>query len=201
MENEYNINLMPHQWEEFNGDYFVAEQFLFMKEKYNIKTAVELGTCLGSSAIWFAKNFEKVITIEISVGYASIANKRIIKENLENIQLYVGDTVAVLPEIIHDINDDSIFFIDSHWGNECPMLKELQIIAKRGIKPVIVIHDFKVPNEPALGFDDIHGQPFEWAWIKPYIDAIYGVDGYLYYYNSNEKSTEIKRGVIYICKL
>ena len=39
---------------------------------------------------------------------------------------------------------------------------------------------------------------FEFDWIKPKLEMIYGVDGYDYYYNTDATATEIKRGLIYI---
>jgi len=189
--------LMPHQMEAFNGDTFIEEEFLRLRDKFNLTTAVELGTCLGSTAIWLAKYFKTVFTIEINSTLADIARERFLEENCNAI-LLVGNTISVLPTITHKIKNDSIWFIDSHWYNVCPMQEELKIIAAAKIKPVIAIHDFKIPDEPALGYDSIDGQPFEIDWIKPRLDEIYGYGKYSFHYNSEKKSTEIRRGIIYL---
>ena len=195
MINKNEINLMTHQLEEFNGDYHISKNFLKLREKFNITHAVELGTCLGSTSIWLGKNFTKVDTIEINVDFGQIAKERFIEANLHNISLHIGNTTDILPLI--SIDDNSIIFIDSHWYDVCPMIEELTIIALKGIKPVIAIHDFYVPEEN-LGYDEIHGQPFTKEWISEYIINIYGENGYDFYYNSDEESTDIKRGIIYI---
>jgi hypothetical protein len=195
MINRNEINLMPHQWEEFNGDYYISQNFLKLKEKFNLTHAVELGTCLGSTAIWLSKNFTKVDTIEINQEFGQIAKERFIEANLHNITLHIGNTTDILPTI--NITDNAIIFIDSHWYDVCPMLQELTIIANKQIKPVIAIHDFYVPDEH-LGYDEIHGQPFTKEWISQYFINIYGENGYDFYYNSDEQSTDIKRGIIYI---
>ena len=39
---------------------------------------------------------------------------------------------------------------------------------------------------------------YEWDWIKASIEAIYGADGYVVTYNSQDKSTGAMRGVIFI---
>ena len=196
MINRNEINLMPHQWEEFNGDYYISQNFIKLKEQFNISHAVELGTCLGSTAIWLGKNFTKVDTIEINQDFGNIAKERIIESALDNVSIHIGNTTDILPLI--SIEDNSIIFIDSHWYDICPMLEELRIIADKRIKPVIAIHDFLVPNEHNLGYDFIHNQSFNIEWITPYINAIYGKEGYNYYYNSDLESTDIKRGIIYI---
>jgi hypothetical protein len=191
-----HIRLMPFQWEAFNGDTFIQNEFINLKERFNITTALELGTCLGSTAIWLSQNFDNVITIEINEQYAEIASERLTEAGCENTTLYVSSTTDALPSI--ELDDNTIIFIDSHWLEICPMQQELEIIAQKNIRPVIAIHDFYVPNEPTLGYDSINGQVFDFEWIKSKVDAIYGEDGYEFYYNSDAESTEIKRGIIYI---
>lgn len=198
MQKKEAINLMPFQWDAFNADHFIQKEFLRLRDVFNLKMAVELGTCLGSSSLWMAKNYERVVTIEINKQFAEVAKERFDRENMQNIELIVGDTVQVLPTVIGRIGNDSIWLADSHWYSHCPLLDELRIIATAGIKPVIAIHDFLIPDEPELGYDSYGGQPFNFEWIKPSIEAIYGVDGYDYYYNSAEKSAGAKRGIIYL---
>jgi hypothetical protein len=193
MEKYSDIQLMPHQWEAFNGDTFIQENFLKLKEKFHINTAIELGTCLGSTALWLSDHFWHVFTIEVNPTFAQIAKERL--EGCPNVMLIVGDSTEELPKI--EFDDNTIIFIDSHWYDVCPMIQELTIIADKKVKPVIAIHDFYVPNEN-LGYDEIHGQPFTMMWINQYIINIYGENGFDYYYNSTSESTEIKRGIVYI---
>jgi hypothetical protein len=194
MEKYNDIQLMPHQWEAFNGDTFIQENFLTLKYFYDIDTAIELGTCLGSTALWLADNFDHVFTIEVNPTFAEVAKERL--EGKSNVTLIVGDTTEELPKI--NFFDNTIIFIDSHWYEVCPMKQELNIIANSGAMPIIAIHDFYVPDEPNLGYDSINGQRFDIEWIKPELDAIYGEIGYDYCYNDDKHSTEIKRGIIYI---
>ena len=184
--------LMPFQMESFNGDYFVREEFLKLKSEFDILNVVETGTCLGSTTIFFSQNFENVHSVEINNEYLNIA-----RERNPNANYYLGSSDQLLPQIIEKLNGKTIFFLDAHWENHCPLLNELNCIATMQNKPIIVIHDFNVPNT-SLGFDSYNGQVFNYEWIKPKLDAIYGIDNYKFYYNSDEKSTEVKRGVIYI---
>ena len=185
-------NLMPFQLESFNGDYFVKEEFLKIKEKYDVKNVVETGTCLGSSTIFFTENFENVHSIEINSEYLNIAKERNPKANY-----YLGSSDIVLPSIISSLVGKTVFFLDAHWEKHCPLLNELDCIASMTEKPIIVIHDFFVPNSN-LGYDTYYGQAFDFQWIKEKLDSIYGRENYEYFYNSDEKSTEVKRGLIYI---
>ena len=195
--------LMPFQDNPFNNDTFVCEEFLKLKEKFNIKTAIETGSCLYSTTKWLGNNFDSVFTAEINEEFAKWGRHKV--EAMPNVHTYISDSVEFIKGLKRalDIHGNAIFFLDAHWGDFCPLLAELAAIADGKFhsifnNPVIAIHDFKVPNEPNLGYDSIHGQPFDFEWIKPSLEAIYGVDGYEYYYNSDATSTEIKRGLIYI---
>lgn len=209
--------LMPFQDLPFNGDTFVQEEFLKLKDKFDINSVVETGSCLYSTSKWLGENFERVCTIEINPDFAKHGIHKV--TNMLNVTPFLGSSVEYLNNTLLPLTsipvfskDNIIYFLDAHWNDDCPLLQELEAISKineqrkfvcdlhklQFQQPIIVIHDFKVPNESQLGYDSIHGQPFEFDWIKPYIQDIYGVDGYDYYYNSNETSTEIKRGVIYI---
>jgi hypothetical protein len=184
--------LMPFQMESFNGDHFVREEFLKLKNEFDVKNVVETGTCFGSSTIFFTQNFENVHSIEINNDYLNVAKERNPMANY-----YLGSSDQILPSILPTLNGKTIFFLDAHWENHCPLLNELSCIATMHNKPIIVIHDFYVPNTN-LGYDSYGGQVFNYEWIKPRLDLIYGIDGYDYYYNSDEKSTEVKRGLIYV---
>lgn len=199
-------NLMPFQDQPFNGDTFVQAEFLKLKDKFNIDRVIETGSCLYSTTKWLGENFESVKTIEINEDYSKYGIHKV--KDMPNVTAIVGvssvewlNQVASVyesnPYIIH--NFLHLFFLDAHWEENCPLLEELEAISKLRTtqKPVIVIHDFKVPNQN-LGYDTYNGQPFELDWIKSKLEMIYGVNGYDYYYNSEETSTEIKRGLIYI---
>jgi hypothetical protein len=87
-----------------------------------------------------------------------------------------------------------LLFLDAHWEASCPLLDELAAIAESGMKPIIAIHDFKVPNKD-FGFDSYNGQDYTWDWIAPSIEKIYGKD-FKHYYNTVAEGA--KRGCVFI---
>ena len=193
--NTHEPLLMPFQEKPFNADVQIQKEFLKLKKKYGLTCAIETGGCLGYTTMWLAENFERVKSIELNSTYYAIATNRL--SNHKNVQVVMGDSAVSLHPILSDVEDDTIFFLDGHWQNSVPLESELQQIASVGIKPVITIHDFQVPDHPELGFDEYNGQPFSFEWLKPRFDAIYGENGYERYYNS--KAEGAKRGIIYIC--
>lgn len=179
----------------FEGDTILEEMFRELIYENRIDLVIETGTFRGATARKLATMCPQVVTIESS-------NENFKKASSVNSYprpIYVfGDSVELLPATIFEFkgSDKTLFFLDAHWEANNPLLKELEIIALTGLKPFIVIHDFKVPNHPDLGFDSYGGQDYEWDWIAESIKRIYGEGGFAVYYNSD--ATGAKRGVIFI---
>lgn len=188
--------VMPKQGTPLNGDVYACNEFLKLKEKFNVNKVVELGSCVFGSTKFFAENFTDVITVEISPEYRNVGLER--TKGLTNIESLLGDSVAMLPLMLSKCDDRTICFIDSHWYDNFPLIDELKLIKESGLIPIIIVHDCLVPNEPNLGYDSYNGVDISYATMKPYLDSIYGEDGYDYHYNTDAESTLVKRGLIYI---
>lgn len=189
--------LMPFQDQPFNGDTTITREFLALKKKFDIKVAIETGTCLGYTTLWLAENFDKVKSIEYNADYLAIAQNRL--KDMYNVELIHGKSQLNLPSLLGD-GERTIFFLDAHWGSECPLEEELDIITWSThcspTQPIIAIHDFQVPDNPDLGYDNYKEQPFTFEWVKPKFDAIYGQGKYNHYYNSELEGAQ--RGIIYV---
>lgn len=179
----------------FESDNIMADRIKKLIKDFNIDLVIEGGTYLGGTARRFAMMCKEVCTIEINLEYFTRAKRTL--ELCHNVTQFFGSTVEILPNILQVYkNKNILWFCDSHWEQHNPMLEELAIIHKSGIKPVIAIHDFKVPGHPELGFDTYKDIVYEWEWIRPSIEKIYGVDGYVKEYNSAAEGA--KRGIVYL---
>jgi len=193
-------DLMQFQMEPFNGDKFVQLEFAKLSHSYPDAVAIETGTCLGSSTLYLAKHFRIVYTIEFVQEYMDIAKKRALEAEIDNIVFIKGSSAEQLPSLLfsHAFEKPVVFFLDAHWENHCPLETELMAIAVSGIKvPIIVIHDWKVPNESGLGYDSYNGIDFETSWISALLDKIYPT-GWTAKYNTEQNSMGARRGVIYL---
>ena len=191
--------LMPNQFEPFNGDTFIEQEFLALKKRFKIDTVVETGTCFGGTTQFLGKHFKRVISIELNAEYLQIARIRI--GNLHNIHLYAGATEKILIKVLAKeapVNNNTLFYLDAHWETHCPLQDELSIIAAHRLKPVIAIHDFQVPDQPGLAFNSFAGQPFTFEWLNSSFDNIYGKNNYEHYYNTEAHSTALRIGIIYL---
>lgn len=188
--------LMFKQQGAFNMDTFVQAEFKKLQKEFGLNVCIETGTCLGYTSAFLSTLFKEVRTVEISDKFLNIAKTNRLNA-LPNVKCNLGSSSDLMPKLLEGCGNDTMIFLDAHWGVEhCPLKEELQGIANSGIEPCIAIHDFVVPNHPELGFDSFKGQPFTYEWLKEDIDAIYGEGNYNYYYNS--QATEVKRGLIYI---
>lgn len=175
--------LMPFQEYPWNGDHFIAEEVLRLKEAHGLSHAFETGTCLGSTTIWLAEKFGFVTSTEVHVPYKAIAMARMSTQSpKENWMLLGGDASKLLADLDESIGMDTLCFLDAHWGPNCPLLNELETIASAKVKPCILIHDFQVPGTD-FGFDKMpDGRPFNLDLIKGHLDAIYGEGKWEYRY-------------------
>lgn len=180
--------------EGFEGDTIMRDRFERLITDYKIDLVIEGGTYLGGTTRQLAKMVAHIITIEVNAVH--YARARTILKDLTNVHQMLGSTVDLLPIVLEGLQRNVLIFLDSHWLDHNPLLEELDIIYKSGLKPVIAIHDFKVPGQLDLGFDTYKDIVYEWSWIKPNVERIYGVDGYIAEYNS--KAVGAKRGVVYL---
>lgn len=173
--------LMPYQEYPWNGDGYLAAEVLRLKALHGLNCAVETGMCLGSTTSWLAEHFHSTVTCEINEDYARIGNARC--GHLPGVRIFIHPSPMVvgLQHPSHDGNR-CLYFLDAHWGPNCPLLDELDAIAAANAKPCIVIHDFQVPGTD-FGFDKMpDGRPFNLDLITAHLDAIYGENGWKHNY-------------------
>lgn len=77
---------------------------------------------------------------------------------------------SFIPEILEtpDLNENlSFFFLDAHGkGFEWPLKQEIEQITNRLSKAIILIDDFKVPNNPQFVYDKYGGQECGMSFIR-----------------------------------
>jgi hypothetical protein len=186
----------------YEGDTFIHEELRKLCNKFKVGFIFETGSYRGATSKKLSELANVVNTVEIKQENYDIAVQEL--KDFHNVGIDLGNSVDVLKKNLPSIIDilsippvgNILFFLDAHWESYNPLLDELKIIAEHKLKPVIFIHDFKVPDRPDLGFDSYMGQDYDFEWIKPSLDEIYGKNGYEYHYNS--EASGAKRGVIYI---
>jgi FkbM family methyltransferase len=130
------------------------ELIIQLQQNYDLLYFVETGTYYGATALWAAQHFQKVITIEFSQEiYNQVSSQY---QNLEGIEFLFGDTREQLTKIVPQFKKPCLFWLDAHWsgGNtygandECPLIEELEIIARTEVEHFIIIDDARLFLSP-----------------------------------------------------
>lgn len=182
-------------------DLFVYHEFKMLIQNFNIKKIIETGTYYGWSTIKLSEFGLPVKTIEFSEENYNIAKKNIEEKKINNVDIVLGSSPIVLNEIINENEEGILLFLDAHWHNYWPIHDELKVCIEKKIKPVIVIHDFYVPDgngKAKFGYDSYGGQNLDYQYIEKYLLMIYGENSFDYYYNNKIESVD--SGLIYIHK-
>lgn len=187
----------------FSKDIEVWQQFCELFKQFERNVIIETGTYLGQSTIDLAK-LAPVYTTEIRKEYQDQAKERC-KDAPNPIIFLLGDSAEILQDAILKLvkNEKPIIFLDAHWYGDNILARELKVLsefyANKEVKPVMIMHDFKVPGHPEYGWDSYNGQAFEWSVVKPYIEKLYGKDGFDHCYNRKYCNTaNHKRGCLFI---
>lgn len=181
----------------FEGDTILAESVRELCAKNNITWIIETGTFRGATTRHLSQWAERVDTIEVVPTNQALAIEA--TRNCPNVTHHLGSSDVVLEDILKaykrkGARPNLFCFLDAHWEAHNPLLNELAVLARYNWKPVILIHDFRNPNNPELGYDQYGDIIYEWSWIKESIEKIYGVDGFDFWYN--QEAVGAKRGVI-----
>ncbi|GCL40005.1 hypothetical protein SR1949_51370 [Sphaerospermopsis reniformis] len=122
--------------------------------KYRIKTFVETGTYMGNTIQAVSRNFRRLYSIELSEELYQ--NARFKFANQPHISLYQGDSSVVLPQIIENIEEPVLFYLDAHYSGgitscgdkDTPILTELTNILNHPLKHqhIILIDDARCFN-------------------------------------------------------
>jgi hypothetical protein len=120
---------------------------LWMRDTFGINTFIETGTLRAETAVWASKQFKRVVTIE---GFEPVYAKA--KENfghIKNIEFMLGDSRAIIPQLLKALKEPVIFWLDAHYcgpetfgkGAECPVMEEIAAVNGTSIPHFVLVDD------------------------------------------------------------
>ncbi len=118
-----------------------------IRQEYNYEVLVETGTYLGYMISAQKKNFKRIFSIEISDVLYERASRKF--KNNKHIKLIHGDSGEKLAEVMKELKEPAIFWLDGHYSGgitekgelNCPIWNELDSIFENGNKHIILIDD------------------------------------------------------------
>jgi predicted O-methyltransferase YrrM len=129
---------------------------------------LELGTSLGLSSSFMSLGApsSKIITIEGCPNISALAEKNFHALNLQNIKLINGNFDNELPEVLKDLTQIDLLFVDGNHQRE-PTIKYFEQCLTKAV------------NETVFVFDDIHwseGMEEAWNYIRNHPSVTLSVD-------------------------
>ena len=114
------------------------------------RCCVETGTYMGDSTLVLAEHFDLVHTIELSEKWFAYSKDRL--KTHCNVMCHQGDSASVMERLVADIEEPAFFFLDAHFAGgdtafgaeEVPLIRELDALASRKQKDIIVIDDLRL---------------------------------------------------------
>ena len=108
---------------------------------------VETGTYEGEMVEAMRTHFAKVYSVELSPEHFKRAAERFAAH--ENVEIIFGDSALMLPDVLMDITEPALFWLDGHYsaGNtakgdtETPILSELDVILRHVVKGHVILVD------------------------------------------------------------
>jgi hypothetical protein len=138
-----------------NGSMNRKRLFVELLAKYDFSCVIETGTYLGDSAGYFADASKITVhSSEINPLLHSLAKVRL--KGKPGIHLVRSDSRKFLLEMSGNpdvVRKECFFYLDAHWGKDCPLAEEISIIASRWREFVVMVDDFQVPGDPGYAYD------------------------------------------------
>jgi hypothetical protein len=138
----------------FNGQHLRKEIFTSLLSIFNFKLIVETGTYLGHTTGFLAERSGlPVHTAELDPRFFALAKTRL--SNVPNIYQELIDSRQLIARLGNEMGTDGAFFyLDAHWYDDLPLKEEIALICDHWKHFVIMIDDFRVPDDEGYGYDD-----------------------------------------------
>lgn len=166
--------MVPQQHYALDDPYFVS-RLKRLIYKYPIDYIVETGVNEGKSTFQLSYMAPFVLGIDIDPVCVAVTDDRLTDYEAYNYELIIGSSPDILKQVVPELPDTTLFFLDAHWGEHVTHHWVLpdEIMSLRPGKGVIALHDIKVPGKD-FGYDSYEHEGkikvFEYESIKEYLD-------------------------------
>jgi hypothetical protein len=159
----------------FKGQTGRLAVFAALRPIVNPGFILETGTCYGTTTELLAESGLPVVTIESNARNYAFARARL--RRFANVQLWLGDSrIGALRALdLHrtTLGARPLFaYLDAHWNEDLPLAEELDVVFTRCPNPVVMVDDFRVPDDPGYGYDDFGpGKALDQSYIAPAVET------------------------------
>ena len=139
------------------------------RRRFQPRVFVETGTFAGEMIAAVGRRFDRVFSIELDPGWHARAVERF--RALPHVTLLQGDSGDRLPEVLAQIQQPALFWLDAHYSGpitakgaiDSPIVKELEAIRGHDVRGhIVLIDDIRYFN----GRDGYLDLPDLLRWIR-----------------------------------
>lgn len=124
-----------------------VEAVLATAGRHGIEVLIETGTFEGEMARKCRRAFRSILTIELSEPLARAAARRLAP--YRHIRVVQGDSAERLPEILRELGQPALFWLDGHYSGEgtargrreTPLEEELRAITRHAVRGHVILID------------------------------------------------------------
>jgi hypothetical protein len=159
----------------FNGQSGRQELFRGLINAVAPVAIIETGTYRGTTTELMAESGVPIYSVEGLARNYGFSRARLWRT--KDVHLYRGDSRKFLRQLfagkLRSLRGRTVFaYLDAHWDADLPLREELEIIFDHCPATVVMIDDFRVPNDPGYQFDDYgQGKVLELVYIEPILSA------------------------------
>jgi hypothetical protein len=115
--------------------------------KYGLRVLVETGTYEGETAWALRREFDRIVTVELSDELWRLAQRRF--AHAPHVEVRHGDSPTVLREVLADLDSPALFWLDAHVSTTksahgdvpSPVLEELRLVLGHDVRGHVVLVD------------------------------------------------------------
>lgn len=180
----------------FNGQIFRQNIFKDLIKAFPLNAIVETGTFRGvTTKFMAAESALSVYTVEAVPRFFHYAKQNLQKS--KKTQVFLGDSRQFIEQLSQDkiIPKQNVFFyLDAHWNDDLPLFKEIELIDKTWSNTIVMIDDFKVPDDIGYQYDNYgEGKQLDLEYILPLVKVKWSV---FFPFASSQEESGLKRGCI-----
>ncbi|MFM2423164.1 MAG: hypothetical protein RL291_1694 [Pseudomonadota bacterium] len=181
--------------EPLNGQQRRMEIFRALDAHFKFDAFIETGTYLGRTTRFFAESGRPVWTCEINRMHVFAAAVGL--DGIDNVTLVMTSSEKFLRLLAPTLGQSRVFiYLDAHWNDYLPLRDEFEIIRANFPNAVVMVDDFKVPNDPGYAYDNYGpGKSLELS----YLGNLVAPDAFSTYVPKAPSNTEtgFRRGTLF----
>jgi hypothetical protein len=139
----------------FNGQRIRKKIFEELLSTITFDVIVETGTEIGNTTGYLAEQSKlPIYTVESNPLFYSIAKMRL--ASFSSIHFELSDSREFISKLaVSHLSDQCVFFyLDAHRYDDLPIKEEIDLIVRYWTKFVIMVDDFRVPNDKGYVYDN-----------------------------------------------